>query len=125
MSELAPLKLYGEIWLPNPFKVIIVLALLDLPYETENIPFQNVKDPSYVAINPNGRLPALIDPNNGGFTIWESGAIIEYLVERYDKGNKLSFEAGSNDFYLAKQWLHFQVKAISEFVNCDCEFFAD
>jgi len=53
-------------------------------------------------------VPALIDPNNNDFVIWESGAIIEYLVEKYDKEHKLSFPQGSNEYYETKQWLYFQ-----------------
>jgi glutathione S-transferase len=54
-------------------------------------------------------VPAIQDPNNGDFVLWESGAIIEYLVETYDKESKLSFPAGSPESYLTKQWLYFQV----------------
>jgi len=53
-------------------------------------------------------MPAIHDPNRD-LTLWESGAIIEYLIEVYDKKQKLSFPAGSNEAYLAKQWLYFQV----------------
>ena len=52
-------------------------------------------------------MPAIVDPNTD-LTLWESGAIIEYLVEKYDKDNKVSFPAGSKEAYLAKQWLYFQ-----------------
>lgn len=40
--------------------------------------------------------------------LWESGAIVLYLIERYDTEHKLSFAPGSNESYLAKQWLFFQ-----------------
>lgn len=46
---------------------------------------------------------------NTDLTLWESGAIIEYLIEKYDTENKLSFPSGSTLTYLAKQWLFFQV----------------
>lgn len=55
-------------------------------------------------------MPAIQDPNFGtdGITIWETGAIIEYLIERYDTEHKLSFPAGTAEAYHAKQWLFFQ-----------------
>lgn len=113
MTNITPLILYGnKKWVPNPVKVMLVLAVLDIPYEVVNIDWDEAENPAFVVINPNSRIPALTDPNNsisGGFTIWESGAIIEYLVDRYDKNNKISFETGSDDYYRAKQWLHFQV----------------
>ncbi|OGM51273.1 glutathione S-transferase Ure2-like protein [Aspergillus bombycis] len=107
-NSLQPLKLYGDRPGPNPVKVLIVLNELSLPYTIEAVPFTEVKSPAYVSLNPNGRLPTLHDPNTG-LTIWESGAIIEYLVDRYDTSRRLSFEPGTHDFYLAKQWLHFQM----------------
>lgn len=109
MVDIKPLKVYGEIWAVNSFKVMIVLKVLGIPYEVVDIPFSDVKSPDYVKVNPNGRLPSLVDPNNNDFTIWESAAIIEYIIDRYDKDGTISFERGSNDYYLAKQWLHFQV----------------
>ncbi|KAI9934516.1 hypothetical protein ASPWEDRAFT_643090 [Aspergillus wentii DTO 134E9] len=103
----SPIKLYGHIG-PNPLKVMIVLNLLNIPYEVEEVPFSDVKKPEYTAVNPNGRIPSIHDPNTG-LTLWESGAIIEYLVDKYDTDNKLSFANGSPEFYQAKQWLHFQM----------------
>ena len=52
-------------------------------------------------------VPAIEDPNTG-ITLWESGAIIEYLIAEYDKEHKLSFSS-SPEKYLTQQWLHFQV----------------
>ncbi|KAB8075186.1 glutathione S-transferase [Aspergillus leporis] len=106
--SLKALKLYGESPKPNPVKVLILLNELSLPYEVETIPIAEVKSPYYTALNPNGRIPALHDPNTG-ITLWESGAIIEYLIEKYDTSHRLSFAPGTPEFYHAKQWLHFQM----------------
>jgi glutathione S-transferase len=58
-------------------------------------------------LNPHGRVPAIEDPNTG-ITLWESGAIVEYLVETYDTKHSLTY-ASSPEKYFVKQWLHFQI----------------
>ena len=105
-SQLEPLTVWGQGG-PNPPKVSIVLEELGVPYEEIPVPLSDVKKPEYVAINPNGRLPAIHDPNTG-ITLWESGAIVEYLIERYDTSHRLSFARGTPESYHAKQWLYFQ-----------------
>ncbi|OJJ45985.1 hypothetical protein ASPZODRAFT_152237 [Penicilliopsis zonata CBS 506.65] len=105
-SNLLPIKVWGKGG-PNPPRVAIILRELGLPYEIQPLPLSEVKTPAYVAINPNGRLPAIHDPNTN-LTLWESGAIVEYLVERYDTAHKISFAPGSNEAQLARQWLFFQ-----------------
>ncbi len=106
-ANLKPIKVWGKGG-PNPPKVAILLEELGLPYELIPIPFSDVKKPEYTAINPNGRLPSIEDPNTG-LIVWESGAIIEYLVDKYDPEHKVSFPAGSDEYYHAKQYLFFQV----------------
>jgi glutathione S-transferase len=105
-SDLKPITVYGEGG-PNPPKVAIILDELNIPKEIKAIPFSDVKKPEYLAINPNGRLPAIYDSNTD-LTLWESGAIVEYLVEKYDRDRKISFAPGSKEAYHAKQWLFFQ-----------------
>ena len=105
-SEVKPIKLWGKGG-PNPPKIAILLEELGLPYHAVAVPLADVKKPDYLAINPNGRLPAIYDPNTD-LTLWESGAIIEYLIERYDKTYNLSFAPGTAESYQAKQWLFFQ-----------------
>jgi glutathione S-transferase len=104
--EIKPIKLWGQGG-PNPPKVAMLLEELDLPYEVIAIPFTDIKKPDYLAINPNGRIPAIHDPNFD-ITLWESGAIVEYLLERYDTDHRFSFPAGTPEAYHAKQWLFFQ-----------------
>lgn len=106
MSSIRPIKVYGQGG-PNPPKVAFVLEELSIPHEIINVSFADVKKPDFLAINPNGRMPAIYDPNTD-LTLWESGAIVLYLVDNYDKDHKLSFEAGTHEAYLAQQWLFFQ-----------------
>jgi hypothetical protein len=63
--SIKPLTLWGHWGAPNPFKVCIVLDALSLPYETRLLELSEVKQESYVRLNPNGRLPTLQDPNTG------------------------------------------------------------
>ncbi|KAH8776659.1 glutathione S-transferase [Diaporthe sp. PMI_573] len=90
---------------PNPWKVVIVLEELGVPYECRLV--ADVKGEAYTKINPNGRTPAIEDPNTG-ITLWESGAILEYLVDTYDKDHKISY-ASFPEKYHTKQYLHFQM----------------
>lgn len=108
MASLKPITLWGHVTGPNPWKVAMVLEELNVPYEIKNIEFPEMKQPPYEKININGRVPAIEDPNTG-ITLWESGAIIEYLVEMYDKEKNISFTAGTPDYFHAKQWLHYQM----------------
>lgn len=110
-STTPSLILYGHWAAPNPFKVVLILKELGLPYEYRKIEFSDVKKPEYASINPNGRLPALID-NTTGLTIWESGAIIVYLIEQYDKEGKISSLGTMSERYACLQWLMFQVSGM-------------
>ena len=65
----------------------------------------DMKKPPFEAITPNGRVPAIEDPNTG-ITLWESGAIIEYLVQTYDSKAALTYTSSPERFYVS-QWPHF------------------
>ena len=86
----------------------MIIEELGLPHEVVPLPLSDVKKPEYLEINPNGRVPTMHDPNTG-IQIFESGAIVEYLCETYDKQHKLSFAKDTPEYWLAKQWLFFQV----------------
>lgn len=105
-SSVKPIKVWGKTG-PNPPKVAILLSELGVPYEIVDWQLADVKKPEYVAVNPNGRLPTIEDPNTN-LTLWESGAIIQYLIEKYDLDQKLSFPAGTNEAALTRQWLFYQ-----------------
>ncbi|KAL3441790.1 glutathione transferase [Aspergillus insuetus] len=99
------------VWLtpsgPNPWKVVVVLEELGLPYELKSFSFEDVKKKPFIDINPNGRVPAIVDPNTD-LTLWESGAIIQYLIEQYDTEKILSYDS-LREKHLLNQWLHFQM----------------
>ncbi|CAI7657615.1 unnamed protein product [Penicillium pancosmium] len=80
---------------PNPWKVVMILEELKVPYEPKLIDSADLKKEPYESLNPNGRVPTIEDPNTG-LTIWESGAIID-------------FAAGSKEYYESKEWLYYQV----------------
>lgn len=106
--SLKPIALYSHATGPNPWKVVMALEELNIPYSLKMVDFPDMKKEPFESVNPNGRVPAIEDPNTG-ITLWESGAILEYLVETYDKQHTISFASGSQDYFYAKQWLHFQV----------------
>lgn len=92
---------------PNPWKAIFLFEELGLNYEIKSFKFDDVKKPPFIDINPNGRVPAIEDPNTG-LTLWESGAIYQYLEEVYDTDKRLTYET-LNEKHLCNQWLHFQM----------------
>lgn len=65
------------------------------------------KQPWFLEINPNGRIPALTDTWADGekIRVFESGTILEYLVERYDKDNKFSYPKDSREYWEVKSWV--------------------
>lgn len=90
-----------------PWKVAVLLEELGLPYETKFMEFPDLKNEPYISLNPNGRVPAIEDPNTG-VVLGESGAILQYIVETYDKSNSLTYNS-SPEKYKVLQWLHFQM----------------
>ena len=75
---------------PNGKKVSIMLEEIGMPYEVHpiNIGQGDQFKPEYLAINPNNKIPSIIDPDGPGgkpFTLFESGAILMYLAEKSGK----------------------------------------
>jgi GST-like protein len=95
---------------PNGQKVSIALEELGLPYEVRSIALasQEQKQPWFLAINPNGRIPAIVDHGNDDFAVFESGAILVYLAEKC--GQLLGSDAKQRSVTL--QWLMFQMGGI-------------
>jgi len=85
--------------------------LLRLPYQHTKIDISKntQKEQWFLNINPNGRIPALTDRFTDGETIrvFESGSIMQYLVDRYDAEHKLSYPKGSRESVEVGSWLFF------------------
>ncbi|KIP09022.1 hypothetical protein PHLGIDRAFT_126617 [Phlebiopsis gigantea 11061_1 CR5-6] len=109
MSHGKQFTLYSIVFGPNGWKVEMVLRELGLAFETIFLdPGKNeIKAPEFTKYNPNGRIPALIDHLNDDFVVWESNAIIYYLIEKYDTEHKISAET-LEDKVIQQQWLYFQ-----------------
>src|SRR5882757_9694896 len=72
---------------PNGWKISIALEEMGLPYAWRHIKLSEKEQKAdwYVKLNPNGRIPTLIDHDNDDFAIFESGAILIYLAEKTGK----------------------------------------
>jgi GST-like protein len=98
---------------PNGVKVSIMLEETGLAYEPHAIDITKNQTwgPEYLSLNPNGKIPAIIDPNGPGgkpLALFESGAILIYLAEK--SGKFLSADAATR--YQTIQWVMFQMAAI-------------
>ena len=95
---------------PNGHKVSIALEEMALPYDFRalNLYTQEQRQDWYLKINPNGRIPAIIDHDADDFTVFESGAILLYLAEK----TGLFLPADRKGRSLVLQWLMFQMGGI-------------
>lgn len=95
---------------PNGWKVSIALEEMDLPYEAHvlNLADGRQHEDWFLAMNPNGRIPVIVDREADGLTIFESGAILIYLAEK--SGRFLPTDAKGRARVM--QWLMFQMAGI-------------
>jgi GSH-dependent disulfide-bond oxidoreductase len=98
---------------PNGVKVSIMLEETGLPYEPHfiNIGQNETWTPEYLALNPNGKIPSIIDPDGPGgkpLALFESGAILLYLAEK--TGKFLPSDPARR--YETIQWVFFQMAAV-------------
>jgi glutathione S-transferase/GST-like protein len=92
---------------PNGYKVSVALEELGLPYTVHSVNLTTgaQKTPEFLAMNPNGRIPVLVDD---GFPVFESGAILLYLAEKTGK----LMPTDSHGRSRVTQWLMFQMGGI-------------
>ena len=98
---------------PNGVKVAIMLEELGLPYEPHRVSFdtQDQLSPAFLSLNPNNKIPAILDPDGPGgepMALFESGAILIYLA---DKTGQLLAPGGAAR-YEALQWLMWQIGGV-------------
>jgi GST-like protein len=98
---------------PNGVKVSIMLEEIGLPYEVHLVDFNkdDQKTPEFLSLNPNGKIPAIIDPDGPGgqpLPLFESGAILQYLAEK--TGRLLPQDPARR--YQTIQWVYFQMGGI-------------
>jgi GSH-dependent disulfide-bond oxidoreductase len=98
---------------PNGVKVSIMLEEIGLPYEPHAIDIgkNETFTPEFLSLNPNGKIPSIIDPDGPGgapLGLFESGAILQYLAEK--TGMLLPVDAARR--YQTIEWVHFQMSAI-------------
>jgi GST-like protein len=98
---------------PNGVKVSIMLEETGLPYEPHLVSFDSndQKTPEFLSLNPNGKIPAILDPQGPGarpLALFESGAILIYLADK----SGLLMPRGPARRYETMQWLMFQMSAI-------------
>ncbi|MEP6861954.1 MAG: glutathione S-transferase N-terminal domain-containing protein [Deltaproteobacteria bacterium] len=98
---------------PNGIKVSVMLEEIELPYEAHAVRFDtnDQMSPEFLALNPNNKIPAMIDPNGPGgepLPLFESGAILIYLGDK--TGKFLPREGAAR--YQTIQWLMFQMGGV-------------
>jgi glutathione S-transferase len=95
---------------PNGWKASIMLEEIGLPYRVNSISLGKLeqKQDWYLEINPNGRIPTIVDRDSGDFAVFESGAILLYLAEK--TGRLLPSDPRGRSTVV--QWLMFQMGGV-------------
>ena len=106
---------------PNGWKASVALEEMALDYKTIAVNIMNgdQKTPEFTAINPNGRIPAIVDTENDNFAVFESGAIMIYLAEKTGKFLPSDIKQRSQVI----QWLMFQMGGVGPMMGQANVFF--
>ena len=106
---------------PNGHKISICLEELGLPYNVHPVSLTagEQRKPEYVKLNPNGRIPTIVDTENDNFAVFESGAILIYLAEKTGKLMPTDVQGRS----VVMQWLMFQMGGIGPMMGQANVFF--
>ncbi|MCU0256253.1 MAG: glutathione S-transferase N-terminal domain-containing protein [Vicinamibacterales bacterium] len=106
---------------PNGHKISIALEELGLPYTVHALDLGRLEQrrPEFLAISPNGRIPAIVDRAEGDFAVFESGAILVYLAEKTGR----LMPADRRGRSLVLQWLMFQMGGIGPMMGQANVFF--
>ena len=106
---------------PNGHKVSVALEELGLPYTVHAIDLAagEQKQPWFLQLNPNGRIPVIVDREAGDFAVFESGAILVYLAEK--TGRLMPSDAQGRSRVL--QWLMFQMGGVGPMMGQANVFF--
>jgi glutathione S-transferase/GST-like protein len=106
---------------PNGHKVSIALEELGLPYTVRVVSLSKLeqREPWFLALNPNGRIPVIVDHDEDDFVVFESGAILVYLAEKTGR----LMPADPKGRSLVMQWLMFQMGGIGPMMGQANVFF--
>lgn len=109
------ITLHGHPFSPNSRKVHWALEEMGAPYvyKTVSLPTREQKSPEFLRLNPNGRVPVMVD---GDFTLYESNAILWYLADKYDHGHTVPddiAERALSDRALIGQWMWWQASDLA------------
>ena len=106
---------------PNGYKISVALEELEIPYNVHVVNLQagDQKKPKFLAMNPNGRIPVIVDIENNNLSIMESGAQLIYLAEK--AGKLLPTETIARSKVI--QWLMFQMGGIGPMMGQANVFF--
>ncbi len=106
---------------PNGHKASVTLEELEIPYEVHsvNLGKQEQTEEWFLKINPNGRIPAIVDRDNGDFPVFETGAIMIYLAEQ--AGQLLPTDVKGRSRVI--QWVMFQMGGIGPMMGQANVFF--
>jgi len=86
-----------------------VYPTVDYDVESVNISKNVQKEPWFIKLNPNGRIPVLVDRSRNNFAVFETSAILLYLQQHYDKDNKFGWDSSANpdEYSEVLQWTFF------------------